>query len=316
MLFLRRGTYVFTSARFKFYPVNGGVKIIEGKAEISMTLEIAPVVRTMQVRLVNLRTEKALPKSIKSVIGPTSDEFESIRQYQPGDPYRNINWKATARSASPGGLLVNRYYSEGYESLLILMDTGYFVQQGSSDENAFEYSVSYALSLSKILLDYGQEVGIGLANPSRGGSQYVIPFASDSLQFARQIRFFTSSMGDQGHHVDYGLDREIILAIKKHYPYVILTTSLSKLNYGKVVSLERSLSTICKKVMVVDILTYGLAARVAGLHPGKTYMDNIVLESKRSMHSRIAAYGRLLVWEPVSQSIGDVVYRTLKEMRM
>ncbi|MCL4329672.1 MAG: DUF58 domain-containing protein [Candidatus Thermoplasmatota archaeon] len=314
--FLRRGTYPFASVRYKFYPVSGSVKILEGDVPIGLTVEVAPIVRTMQVRLVNLRTEKALPRSIRSVIGPASDEFESIRQYQPGDPYRNINWKATARSASAGNIMVNRYYSEGYESTMVLMDAGFFVQQGSSDENAFEYSVSYALSLSKVLLDYNQEVGISLANPTSRGTQYVLPFSTDPLQFARQLRFFTSSMGEQWHQVDYGLDHDAIVAIKKHYPYVIVTTSLSRLNYAKVVALERSLSPISKKVIVVDILTFGLAARVAGLRPGRTYMENIVLESKKTIHTRVAAYGRLIVWEPVSESIGDIVYRTLREMRM
>ncbi|MGB3849239.1 MAG: DUF58 domain-containing protein, partial [Tunicatimonas sp.] len=50
-----------------------------------------------------------------------NQEFEQIKEYVPGDDYRTINWKATARR---GGLMVNNYQDERSQQVYALIDKG------------------------------------------------------------------------------------------------------------------------------------------------------------------------------------------------
>src|SRR5690606_6583363 len=46
-------------------------------------------------------------------------EFDQIKQYVPGDDYRTLNWKATARR---GQLMVNAYTDERAQSVYCVID--------------------------------------------------------------------------------------------------------------------------------------------------------------------------------------------------
>ena len=48
-------------------------------------------------------------------------EFAQIRDYIPGDEYRNINWKASARK---GSFMVNQYQDERSQNIYCLIDKG------------------------------------------------------------------------------------------------------------------------------------------------------------------------------------------------
>lgn len=50
-----------------------------------------------------------------------STEFERLREYQPDDEYRRINWKASARRDR---LIVNEYEAERSQNLVIMIDAG------------------------------------------------------------------------------------------------------------------------------------------------------------------------------------------------
>lgn len=50
-----------------------------------------------------------------------SAEFERLREYQPDDEYRRINWKASARRDRP---IVNEYEAERSQNLVIMIDAG------------------------------------------------------------------------------------------------------------------------------------------------------------------------------------------------
>ncbi|MBP66162.1 MAG: DUF58 domain-containing protein, partial [Euryarchaeota archaeon] len=47
-------------------------------------------------------------------------EFYSLREYVPGDPFKNINWKAFART---GDLMVNEKCRDAVTDLYLLLDS-------------------------------------------------------------------------------------------------------------------------------------------------------------------------------------------------
>ncbi|MCL2706320.1 MAG: DUF58 domain-containing protein, partial [Spirochaetaceae bacterium] len=49
-------------------------------------------------------------------------EFQSLREYQPGDPVKAIDWRATSRRQKP---IIREYQEEQDQQILFLLDTGY-----------------------------------------------------------------------------------------------------------------------------------------------------------------------------------------------
>jgi uncharacterized protein (DUF58 family) len=84
-------------------------------------------------------------------------EFESLREYQPGDEYRDICWTAAARR----GKLVTRVYQiERSQTIWIVIDAGRLMRARIGDLSKLDYAVNSALSLSQVALYSGDRVGL------------------------------------------------------------------------------------------------------------------------------------------------------------
>ncbi len=86
----------------------------------------------------------------------TGTEFESLREYLPGDAFRSINWKATARR---GRLMVTQYEVERSQSVLLLLDCGRLMTPYVGDQRKLDYAVTAALSLASIAALASDRVG-------------------------------------------------------------------------------------------------------------------------------------------------------------
>jgi uncharacterized protein (DUF58 family) len=86
----------------------------------------------------------------------TGTEFESLREYLPGDAFRAINWKATARR---GRLMVSQYEAERSQSVMLLVDCGRLMTPYVGDQRKLDYSVTAALSLASIASLASDRVG-------------------------------------------------------------------------------------------------------------------------------------------------------------
>lgn len=84
-------------------------------------------------------------------------EFESLREYQPGDPYRDIDWKATARRGRP---MVRRYEPERSQTLLLAVDAGRLMAARSGSLSKLDRAVNAALLLAYLGLEMGDHVGL------------------------------------------------------------------------------------------------------------------------------------------------------------
>lgn len=100
-------------------------------------------------------------KGTKITVGPLPSprigegvEFHAIRDYQPGDPFKIINWKATARI---GKVMSNEYESERKVDVVIVLDAGYM------GAGVIDYSVRAAASLMLDCLKNGTSFGLLLS---------------------------------------------------------------------------------------------------------------------------------------------------------
>jgi uncharacterized protein (DUF58 family) len=84
-------------------------------------------------------------------------EFESLREYQLGDEYRDICWTAAARR----GKLVTRIYQiERSQTVWIVIDSGRLMRARVGDFSKLDHAVNSALSLAQVALYSGDRVGL------------------------------------------------------------------------------------------------------------------------------------------------------------
>jgi uncharacterized protein (DUF58 family) len=86
-----------------------------------------------------------------------STEFEQIKEYVPGDDYRTINWKATARQ---GGLMVNTYTDERSQQVYCIINKGRAMKMPFHDMTLLDYSINGALALLNVALRKGDKAGL------------------------------------------------------------------------------------------------------------------------------------------------------------
>ncbi|UCH57936.1 MAG: DUF58 domain-containing protein [Candidatus Bathyarchaeota archaeon] len=107
-------------------------------------------------------TRIPMPMEARIKFGFPTTDFLEVRDYQPGDAYRNINWKVTARriSSRPSALQVNEYEREGKKVVWIFLDSATHMALGTTVKNTMEYAVRAALGLADFYL--GRECKVGL----------------------------------------------------------------------------------------------------------------------------------------------------------
>ena len=128
------------------------------------------LLRHRQVRSLKELALSPYPLADVSKIGIPGTDFREIRSYVSGDPVKTINWKATARRATPLLTLplVNEYEKEGRKAVLIFLDASSAVEIGSTMENVLEYSIEATSNLLYYFIDRGYRVGVAVSGePNR-----------------------------------------------------------------------------------------------------------------------------------------------------
>lgn len=112
---------------------------------------------------INHRVHSPFPGDWESVFKGLGYEFWSLREMEPGDPFRNIDWKAKAKT---GKYYVREYLAESYFNLMLLYDISSSVRFGRKE--LLQAHIAISLAYSAIL----SNDGCGL-----------ILFADDIVQF-------------------------------------------------------------------------------------------------------------------------------------
>ena len=84
-------------------------------------------------------------------------EFEHIKNYVPGDDYRAINWKATARK---NALMVNNYQDEKSQQVYSIIDKGRSMKMPFEGMSLMDYAINATLVISNIALQKDDKAGI------------------------------------------------------------------------------------------------------------------------------------------------------------
>ncbi|MBV9028016.1 MAG: DUF58 domain-containing protein [Candidatus Eremiobacteraeota bacterium] len=84
-------------------------------------------------------------------------EFESLREWADGDPFRSVDWKASARR---GKLMVAQYEVERSQNIMLLLDCGRLMTARIDDRRKLDYAVQAALSVATIAGLASDRVGL------------------------------------------------------------------------------------------------------------------------------------------------------------
>lgn len=104
-------------------------------------------------------------------------EFEQLRDYIPGDAYKRVDWKATARR---GKLISREYQLERDQNLLLAIDTGRLMTAETDGIALFDHSLNATLMLAHIAAKGGDRVG--LLTFDHEVRTYVPPTAGGAMQ--------------------------------------------------------------------------------------------------------------------------------------
>ena len=89
-------------------------------------------------------------------IGHTQ-EFEQIKEYIPGDDFRTINWKATAKNSQ---LMVNQYQDEKSQPIYSIIDTGRVMKMPFNGLKLLDYAINSTLAFSNVALKKNDKTGM------------------------------------------------------------------------------------------------------------------------------------------------------------
>lgn len=84
-------------------------------------------------------------------------EFERLRPYVAGDPYRHVDWKATARKQR---LISREYGQEVNQNVVFLLDSGRLMTAPIGGLVAFDHALNAALAMGHVALRHGDRVGL------------------------------------------------------------------------------------------------------------------------------------------------------------
>jgi uncharacterized protein (DUF58 family) len=86
-----------------------------------------------------------------------SYEFEQIKDYVSGDDYRNINWKASSRSAK---LMVNQYEMEKSQQIYCVIDKSRNMRMPFNGLSLMDYAINTTLAIANIALQKQDKAGL------------------------------------------------------------------------------------------------------------------------------------------------------------
>src|ERR687883_1947486 len=149
-----------------------------------------------QVRRLQLRARRAVQDLLggeyHSVFKGTGIAFEEVREYQPGDDVRAIDWNVTARMGHP---FVKRFIEERELTVMLVLDYSGSQQFGTQLQQKREVMAELAAVLAFSAISNNDKVGLIACTdrverfvPPRKGSRHVLRLIRDILYFqpARQ----------------------------------------------------------------------------------------------------------------------------------
>jgi uncharacterized protein (DUF58 family) len=127
-------------------------------APTAQTVRVYPDIdRARRQTMYLLRSRQVALEKRRVRIPAIGRDFESLRDYQPGDDPRDVCWTVTARRGHP---VTKVYQPERSQAVWILVDGGRLLRARIGDRTKLDAMVDAALALAEVALASGDRVGL------------------------------------------------------------------------------------------------------------------------------------------------------------
>ena len=167
---LERGAYQFHRINIRCRGIHFGLTEKWFRYKSGQEVRIYPDFKQLQQYDLMLKREWLEIGLRRSRRYGTGTEYESLREYNQDDSFRNISWKATAKYGTP---IVMQYQLERSQHLLIMIDAGRLMGSEVQGMSKLNLAINAALMLSYTALRH--EDNVGLLVFSRGIQCYLPP---------------------------------------------------------------------------------------------------------------------------------------------
>ncbi|AGK61041.1 Uncharacterized conserved protein (some members containing a von Willebrand factor type A (vWA) domain) [Archaeoglobus sulfaticallidus PM70-1] len=164
--------------------------------------------------------------SLKSIlIGLQSVEIDSLREYQPGDYVKYIDWKATARL---GELIVREFLKEVEGDIYIILDAGFEMRKGVRNAK-----IDYATTLTLQLISALKRYRVGLIVYDDFGVKHKIEPSKSPDRIKKAIRslnltpVYSNIIGVKVPEISFRLKEESSRFLRKVLPVIKRRKSIS-----------------------------------------------------------------------------------------
>jgi uncharacterized protein (DUF58 family) len=183
-----------------------------------------------QIRRLVLRARRAVEDPLggayRSVFKGSGIAFEEVREYQPGDDIRSIDWNVTARMGHP---FVKRFIEERELTLMLVVDVSASQSFGTQEQQKREVAAEIAALLAFCAIANQDKVGLVAVSdrvekfvPPRKGTRHALRLIRDIL--------FHEPVG-RGTALRIGLD--FLNRVLRRRAIVFLLSDFRDLGYDK-----------------------------------------------------------------------------------
>lgn len=133
------------------------------KAPLSQPVRIYPELHPVEDQQIYLARSRQIDLQLRQMRHRgLGREFESLREYRPGDDFRDVCWTASARR---GELITRQFQAERSQSVWIVLDTGRLMRSVVADNRQQRYSkldfaCATAVALAQLAIYSGDRVGL------------------------------------------------------------------------------------------------------------------------------------------------------------
>ncbi|MBB5350620.1 uncharacterized protein (DUF58 family) [Haloferula luteola] len=123
---------------------------------------------TLRLALLSMASRQDQMGIVRKALVGSSRDFHQLREYREGDPWAQIDWKASSRRAQ---LISREFQEQRNQTLIFLADTGRRMRARDGELQQFDHCLNAMLLVASIALRQGDRVGV----QSFGGSDLWMP---------------------------------------------------------------------------------------------------------------------------------------------
>jgi uncharacterized protein (DUF58 family) len=154
-----------------------GLVIKQARILAAQHVKVYPNIQEAQKYELQAQRNRLLQAGLRRVrLRGQGREFESLRDYVPGDELRHVAWTATARR---GRLTTRQYQVERNQSIVVMLDAGRLMTSRIERLSKLDHAINAALAIGYVASSGGDNLGLLVFNrqvttwlpPQRGQAQ-------------------------------------------------------------------------------------------------------------------------------------------------